>query len=162
MLVNLVHPFDELIDVVLTVTGVTTLNVVVSLLLQASQRRLQLEGPEEVVGLLEVGANSHDLMDKILNADDVVLAQALISTQKRQLSIRLYNKVATEPKQKELKMAHLLDNLVVGQRNPLLVQLSVAPLVDQLPDALQVRVPKENKVLPGSVNSLVTHVGSSR
>jgi hypothetical protein len=74
----------------------------------------------------------------------------------------LYNKVATEPKQKELKMAHLLDNLVVGQRNPLLVQLSVAPLVDQLPDALQVRVPKENKVLPGSVNSLVTHVGSSR
>jgi hypothetical protein len=30
-----------------------------------------------------VGANSHDLMDKILNADDVVLAQALISTQKR-------------------------------------------------------------------------------
>jgi hypothetical protein len=162
MLVNLVHPFDELIDVVLTVTGVTTLNVVVSLLLQASQRRLQLEGPEEVVGLLEVGANSHDLMDKILNADDVVLAQALISTQKRQLSIRLYNKVATEPKQKELKMAHLLDNLVVGQRNPLLVQLSVAPLVDQLPDALQVRVPKENKVLTGSVNSLVTHVGSSR
>jgi len=77
MLVNLVHPFDELIDVVLTVTGVTTLNVVVSLLLQASQWCLQLEGPKEVVRLLEVRANSHDLMNKILNADDVVLTQAL-------------------------------------------------------------------------------------
>ena len=77
MLVNLVHPFDELIDVVLTVTGVTTLNVVVSLLLQTSQWCLQLEGPKEVVRLLEVRANSHDLMNKILNADDVVLTQAL-------------------------------------------------------------------------------------
>uniref|UniRef100_A0A0A9DH84 60S ribosomal protein L7-2 n=1 Tax=Arundo donax TaxID=35708 RepID=A0A0A9DH84_ARUDO len=58
-------------------------------------------------------ANSHNLMNKILNADDVMLAQAL------------------------------LDNLVVGQRNPLLVQLAVASLVDQLPDTLQVRVPKQ-------------------
>uniref|UniRef100_A0A0A9DVT3 60S ribosomal protein L7-2 n=1 Tax=Arundo donax TaxID=35708 RepID=A0A0A9DVT3_ARUDO len=58
-------------------------------------------------------ANSHDLVNKILNADDVVLAQAL------------------------------LDDLVVGQRNPLLVQLPVAPLVDQLPDTLQVRVPTQ-------------------
>ena len=83
MLVNLVHPFDELIDVVLTVTGVTTLNVVVSLLLQASQWCLQLEGPKEVVGLLEVWPNSHDLVNKILNADDVVLAQALIVHKKK-------------------------------------------------------------------------------
>ena len=75
---NLVHPFDELIDVVLTVTSVTTLHIVVPLLLQASQRGLQLEWPQEVVCLLEMWANSHDLMNKILNADDVVLAQALI------------------------------------------------------------------------------------
>ena len=75
---NLIHPFDELIDVVLTVTSITTLHIVVPLLLQASQRRLHLERPQEVVRLLEVWANSHDLMNKILNADDVVLAQALI------------------------------------------------------------------------------------
>jgi hypothetical protein len=50
---------------------------VVPLLLQAPQRCLQLEWPEEVVGLLEVWANSHDLMDKIFDTDDVVLTKAL-------------------------------------------------------------------------------------
>ena len=77
---NLVHPLDELVDVVLTVPGITTLNIVVPLLLQATKRCLQLEWPEEVVGLLEVWANSHDLMDKILNADDVVLPKALMNS----------------------------------------------------------------------------------
>ena len=79
---NLIHPFDELVDVVLTVTSITTLHIVVPLLLQASQRRLQLEWPQEVVRLLEVWANNHDLMNKILDADDVVLAQALTKHQK--------------------------------------------------------------------------------
>jgi hypothetical protein len=51
---------------------------VVPLLLEATQRRLQLEWPEEVVGLLEVWADAQDLMDKVLNADDVVLSQTLI------------------------------------------------------------------------------------
>ena len=37
--------------------------------------------------------------------------------------------------------AHLLDDLVVGQRNPLLVELSITSLLDQLPHALQVQVP---------------------
>ena len=31
---------------------------------------VELEGPEEVGGLLEVGADSGDLMDKVLNTDD--------------------------------------------------------------------------------------------
>ena len=77
-MINLVHPPDELVDVVLTVAGVTALDVVVPLLLEASQRRLQLEGPQEVVGLLEVRANGQDLVDKVLNADDVVLSKTLI------------------------------------------------------------------------------------
>jgi hypothetical protein len=75
---NLVHPSNELIDVVLTVTSITALHVVVPLLLQASQWCLQLEWPEEVVCLLEMWANSDYLMNKILNADDVMLAQTLI------------------------------------------------------------------------------------
>ncbi|BAS90887.1 Os04g0605925, partial [Oryza sativa Japonica Group] len=70
-LMELVHPSDEFVDVVLTVTSITTLNVVVPLLLQPTQWCLQLEWPEEVVGLLEMWANSHDLMNKILNADDI-------------------------------------------------------------------------------------------
>ena len=78
---NLIHPFDELIDVVLAVTGITALHIVVPFL-QASQRRLQLEWPQEVVRLLEVWANSHDLVNKILDVDDVVLAQVLIEQQK--------------------------------------------------------------------------------
>ena len=82
LIVNLIHPFDELIDVVLAVTGITALHIVVPLLLQASQRCLQLEWPQEVVRLLEVWANSHDLVNKILDADDVVLAQVLIEQQK--------------------------------------------------------------------------------
>ena len=50
----------------------------VPLLLEASQRRLQLEGPQEVVGLLEVRTDGQDLMHKVLNADDVVLPQTLV------------------------------------------------------------------------------------
>jgi hypothetical protein len=37
--------------------------------------------------------------------------------------------------------ANLLDDFVVGQWDPLLVELSITPLVDQFPDTLQVRVP---------------------
>jgi len=74
---NLVHPLDELVDVVLTVPGITTLNIVVPLLLQATKWRLQLEWQQEVVGLLEMWTNGHDLMDKILDADDVVVPEAL-------------------------------------------------------------------------------------
>ena len=73
MRINLVHPSNELVDVVLTVTSVTTLNIVVPLLLQATEWCLQLEWPEEVVRLLEMWANRQDLVNKILNADDVVL-----------------------------------------------------------------------------------------
>ena len=77
-MINLVHPPDELVDVVLAVASVTTLDVVVPLLLEASQRRLQLEWPQEVVGLLEVRTDGQDLMHKVLNADDVVLSKTLI------------------------------------------------------------------------------------
>ncbi len=34
-------------------------------------------GPEEVGGVLEVGPHREDLMDEVLHADDVELAQAL-------------------------------------------------------------------------------------
>lgn len=70
----------------------------------------QLEGPQEVGGLLEVGADGVDLVDKILHADNAVLAEVL------------------------------LDDSVVGQSNTLLVDLSVSTLVDELLDALQVGV----------------------
>ena len=70
----------------------------------------ELEGPQEVGGLLEVGADGVDLVDKILNADDAVLAKVL------------------------------LDDLVVGEGNALAVDLSVSALVDELTDGLEVGV----------------------
>jgi hypothetical protein len=108
---NLVHLADETVDVLLTVTGVTTLNVVLELASAETTGGVgQLEGPEEVVGLLEVGANGVDLVDQILHADNAELAEVL------------------------------LDDLVVGQGSALLVDLSVTTLVQKLADGLQVGV----------------------
>ena len=55
----------------------------VPLLLEPTEGRLQLEWPEEVVGLLEVWANRHDLVDKVLNADDIVLPEALTNRRRK-------------------------------------------------------------------------------
>lgn len=108
---NLVHLADETVDVLLTVTGVTTLDVVLELASAETTVGVgQLEGPEEVVGLLEVGANSVDLVDQILHADNAELAEVL------------------------------LDDLVVGEGSTLLVDLSVTTLVQKLADGLQVGV----------------------
>lgn len=70
----------------------------------------ELEWPEEIGGLLEVGANSEDLVDQILHADNAVLAEVG------------------------------LDDGVVGKGNALLVNLSISTLVDELTDSLQVGV----------------------
>jgi len=71
---------------------------------------VELEWPEEVGGLLKVGANSEDLVDEILHADDTVLAEVG------------------------------LDQSVVGKSNSLLLDLSVTTLVDQFTDSLEVWV----------------------
>ena len=69
-----VHPPDKLVDEVLSVSSITTFNVVVPLLLKSTEWCLKLERPQEVVGLFEVRSNGHDLVDQILHADDVVLS----------------------------------------------------------------------------------------
>ncbi len=48
------------------------------LLPPSASGRVELKGPEEVGGVLEVGPHREDLMDEILDADDVELAQALL------------------------------------------------------------------------------------
>jgi hypothetical protein len=70
----------------------------------------QFEWPKEVAGLLEVGPHREDLMDQILNADNAIFAQVV------------------------------LDKLVVGKSDTLLVDLSVAALVNELADGLEVGV----------------------
>ena len=108
---SLVHLPDQSVDVLLTVTQVTTLDEVLELpLVEAAIGAAELEGPEEVGSLLEVGADGVDLVDEILDTDNAVLAQAL------------------------------LNDGVVGQRDALLVDLAIATLVDELLDTLQVGV----------------------
>lgn len=108
---NLVHLADEAVDGLLAVAKVTTLDVVLELAgAEATVGAAELEGPQEVGGLLEVGADSVDLVDEILHADDAVLAEVL------------------------------LNDGVVGEGSALLVDLAVSALVDQLLDRLQVGV----------------------
>ena len=107
---RLVHLAYELVDVLLPVTVVATLNEMPELACTpAASGVRELERPEEVRGLLEVRASGRYLVYKILNAEDVVLAK------------------------------RLLDHAVVGERNTLLVDLSVSTLVDEFPDRLEVR-----------------------
>jgi len=70
----------------------------------------ELEWPEEVGSLLEVGADSEDLVNQIFHTDDTVLA-----------------KVG-------------LDKRVVGKSNALLIDLSISALVNELADSLEVGV----------------------
>jgi hypothetical protein len=108
---RLVHLLDESVDEVLAVTEVTALDEVLELAgTEATGGGRQLEGPQEVAGLLEVGADGVDLVDEVLDADDAVGA-----------------KVG-------------LDHLVVGDGETLLVDLAVSALVDELTDSLQVGV----------------------
>lgn len=108
---RLVHLADEGVDVVLTVAKVTTLDEVLELPgAEATSGVGKLEGPEEVAGLLEVGANGVDLVDQVLNADNAELAEVL------------------------------LNDGVVGKSNALLVNLAVTALVDELTDGLEVGV----------------------
>jgi len=74
----------------------------------------ELEWPQEVCCLLEVGADSVNLVDQIFHTDDTVFAEVL------------------------------LDEGVVSQGNALLVDLSVTTLVDELADGLQVGVTVSN------------------
>jgi len=77
---------------------------------EAASGVAELEGPQEVGGLLEVGADGEDLVDEILHADDAILAEVF------------------------------LNDGVVGESDALLVDLAVSALVDELTDALEVGV----------------------
>jgi hypothetical protein len=105
----LVHFTDELVNELLTITQVTALDKMFEFAsAETAVGRRELEGPEKVGSLLEVRADSVDLMDKILDGDDSILAQVL------------------------------LNKLVIGQGDSLAINLSVATLVDQLTDGLEV------------------------
>jgi hypothetical protein len=77
---HLQHLLNQTIDKLLTVAILTTLNEMDGFLAgKATSRVAQAKGPQERVGLLEVGSNGHDLMDQVLHADDAVLAEGRLN-----------------------------------------------------------------------------------
>lgn len=108
---TLVHGLDQGVDEVFTVTKVTALDEVVELAAVPTASGVgELEGPQEVVGFLEVGANGVDLVDQVLHGGDAVLAKSSFN------------------------------DLVVIDGDALLVDLGVTALVDELADGAQVGV----------------------
>ena len=105
------HAGNELIDEVFTVSENTTVGEGVSLLFETLEGAVELEGPEEVVGFLEVGAHGPDLVDEVLDAGDALLAEGL------------------------------LDDGVVVEGDARAVHLTEATLVDQLAHGVARRVP---------------------
>lgn len=74
---SLDHLLDELVHQMLPVSPVTTTSLVepVSLGNESSSRRVELEGPQESVHLLEVGTDRKDLVDDILGTMNSEMAE---------------------------------------------------------------------------------------
>lgn len=72
------HLSQQLVDSLLSITSITTLNEMLELSRPPPTRRItQLEGPQKVVGLLEIGSNRENLMDQILHTLNSIFAQRL-------------------------------------------------------------------------------------
>lgn len=84
---------------------------------EAAGGAVQFEGPKEVAGLLEIGADGIDLVDQVLYTDDSVLAKVGF------------------------------DELVVRQGNTLLIDLAITTLVDQFAHRLDRRIAIGNEGL---------------
>lgn len=77
---------------------------------ESTSRVAQLKWPQKVTSLLEIRPHSNNLMDQVLHTDDAKFAQLL------------------------------LDDLVIGEWNALLVDLSVAALIDEVADGFDTGV----------------------
>lgn len=68
-----------MVDVLLTVAPISTSLEGVSLGGKSSSRAAELEGPQEVVGFLEVGSHSVDFIDQIFNGRDSLLSEGFLN-----------------------------------------------------------------------------------
>ena len=101
---ELQHSGGKSVDELFSGTLVTAGEELVSLGFEASSGGIELEGPKEGVGLLEVGSASPDFVDQVFDAVDVEFAQ------------------------------RLGDEAVIVEGDSLSVDLSVSSLVDELSD----------------------------
>merc|ERR1719433_420813 len=105
------HFLQEVVDLVLSAAEVSTLDKVVGLLSPSPSWVVQLEGPQEVGSILEVGSNSEDLVDQILNTDDSQLSQLV------------------------------LNDVVGGDGSSVSIDLDISTFVDEITNSLQVGTP---------------------
>lgn len=108
---NSVHLPNKSIDVVFPIPVVTAFDVMLEFAGSESTGGIgQLERPQKVVCLLEIGSDGEDLVDQVLHTDNAIFTQVI------------------------------LDELIVGERNPLFVDLTIPTLVNKLTNRLQVRI----------------------
>ena len=71
------HALDKLINLLSTVSSLSTLKKVHKLGLrgESTTGTGKLEGPQEVIGLLEVGSNGPEFVNKVCNGGDSVLSE---------------------------------------------------------------------------------------
>mmetsp|Transcript_30390 Transcript_30390/g.47602 ORF Transcript_30390/g.47602 Transcript_30390/m.47602 type:complete len:250 (-) Transcript_30390:28-777(-) len=110
MLPHLEHLLDEAVDLLCALATLAALVVVVQLASHAALGAGQLERPEKVVGVAEVGPAGVDLVDEVLHADDALVAEGA------------------------------LHDRVAAQGNALAIHLAETALVHQVLHALQVGV----------------------
>ena len=95
---------NQLIDELFSVSPISSSLEGMSLVSESSSRSMELEWPQEVIGLLKVRTDCINLIDKIFNTNNSMFSQ------------------------------DLLNDTVRCKRNSLLVDLSVTSLVDQFSD----------------------------
>merc|ERR1712113_183450 len=114
ILLLLNHLLDEFIDLLHPVSGVSTFVEVQELCGETSIGARKLEWVQELVGGFEIVSDSEDLVHEILHANNIDLAKVV------------------------------LNDLIVRQSDPLLVNFAESTLVKQVTDGLEVRGPISN------------------
>jgi len=100
------HVGNQLVNGFFSVTPVSALLEGMSLVAESTLGGRELEGPQEVVSLLEMGSDSVDFVDQVFGADDAVLTEGLFN------------------------------NFVGGDGDSLLVDLTETSLVNQIRDGV--------------------------
>jgi hypothetical protein len=72
------HRLDQVVDESFSVSPISSHLEGMSLGVESSSGASKLEGPQEVVGFLEVLTAAGDLVDEVLNGVDVVLSEGLL------------------------------------------------------------------------------------
>ena len=90
---------------------VTTFDKVCCLLSVSTTSVAQFKWPQEIAGLLEMLSDGEDLVDEVLHTDDAVLTKVL------------------------------LNDGIISDGSPALLNFAKSPLVDQFTHTFQIRVP---------------------